>query len=207
VPPKQRTLALERLRAGKTRVLVASDAMARGMDVEGVGVVVNYDPPSNLKGYVHRVGRTARAGKSGTSYTLLKDSEVHHFKVSMAKAGKAYRPLELPAQQAGLARLAAEYERALAGLQWTLQEEREGRLAPSAPMEEVEQAYGAHLRTLESVDDAGGSPAPAPVPEFAVAAAKPARAASGAAGAEAASAAECESARRAKLAAQLLRDC
>ena len=64
--------------------------MARGMDVEGVSVVINYDPPANIKGYVHRVGRTARAGKAGTSYTLLKDSEVHHFKASMAKAAKAY---------------------------------------------------------------------------------------------------------------------
>jgi ATP-dependent RNA helicase DDX51/DBP6 len=109
VPPKQRTLALERLKSGQTRVLIASDAMARGMDVEGVSVVINYDPPANIKGYVHRVGRTARAGKAGTSYTLLKDSEVHHFKASMAKAAKAYRPLELPAQRPALARLSAEY--------------------------------------------------------------------------------------------------
>ena len=108
VPSKQRSLALERLKSGETRVLIASDAMARGMDVEGVSVVINYDPPANIKGYVHRVGRTARAGKAGTSYTLLRDAEVHHFKASMAKAAKAYRPLELPAQRPALARLSAE---------------------------------------------------------------------------------------------------
>eukprot|EP00900_Chrysochromulina_parva_P025089 jgi/Chrpa1/7213/Chrysochromulina_OHIO_Genome00016614-RA len=133
--------------SGQTRVLIASDAMARGMDVEGVSVVINYDPPANIKGYVHRVGRTARAGKAGTSYTLLKDSEVHHFKASMAKAAKAYRPLELPAQRPALARLSAEYERALVGVRWALSEEREGRLPLSAPMEEVEDAYFAHRQT------------------------------------------------------------
>lgn len=57
-------------------MLVASDAMTRGMDVEGVMNVINYDVPVYAKTYVHRVGRTARAGKSGSSYTLLRKEEV-----------------------------------------------------------------------------------------------------------------------------------
>lgn len=57
-------------------MLIASDAMTRGMDVEGVGNVINYDMPVYAKTYVHRVGRTARAGRAGSSYTILRREEV-----------------------------------------------------------------------------------------------------------------------------------
>ena len=55
---------------------MCSDAMARGMDVEGVEGVVNYEPPTRFKTYLHRVGRTARAGQRGVAYTLLAHEEV-----------------------------------------------------------------------------------------------------------------------------------
>ena len=132
VPPRERTALLKAFKSRQLRVLVASDAMARGMDVEGVDAVINYDPPANIKGYVHRVGRTARAGRAGTSYTLLRTSEVHHFKRSMAKASKAWRPLELPEQQAALGALSGEYDQALDELQAALQAERSGELASTS---------------------------------------------------------------------------
>ena len=50
--------------------------MARGMDVKGVSHVILYDAPSLVKTYIHRIGRTARAGEAGTAYTLLKHEEV-----------------------------------------------------------------------------------------------------------------------------------
>ena len=56
--------------------LVCSDSMARGMDVKGVSHVILYDAPSLVKTYIHRIGRTARAGETGTAYTLLKHEEV-----------------------------------------------------------------------------------------------------------------------------------
>ena len=113
------------------------------MDVDGVDVVVNYDPPANIKGYVHRVGRTARAGRSGTSYTLLRTAEVHHFKRSMAKASKPWRPLELPDQQAALDSVSPEYARALDDLQLALEAERSGALEHTAPRVALEEAIGA----------------------------------------------------------------
>ena len=61
---------------GRAQVLVASDAMTRGMDVEGVANVINYDVPVYAKTYVHRVGRTARAGQAGRAFTLLVKKEV-----------------------------------------------------------------------------------------------------------------------------------
>ncbi len=60
------------------QVLIASDAMTRGMDVEGVAQVLNYDAPVYAKTYVHRCGRTARAGRAGRAFTLLR-KQVRHF--------------------------------------------------------------------------------------------------------------------------------
>ena len=56
--------------------LICSDAMARGMDIENVHYVVSYDFPPFLKTYIHRIGRTARAGRAGTTVTLLEKKEV-----------------------------------------------------------------------------------------------------------------------------------
>ena len=68
-PARQRALAL--FDSGKSDVLVATDVAARGLDLERISHVVNYDPPEDDKAYVHRVGRTARAGRSGTGVTLV----------------------------------------------------------------------------------------------------------------------------------------
>lgn len=93
-----------------------------------------------MKAYVHRVGRTARAGRQGTSYTLLRDAEVRHFKHSMAKAGKPWRPLSLPHQPSEVASMDGEYAVALDALQQTLEIERAGNLALSAGRAAVERA-------------------------------------------------------------------
>jgi ATP-dependent RNA helicase DeaD len=63
--------ALHRFEEGHVGLLVATDVAARGLDLERISLVVNYDPPHDDKGYVHRVGRTARAGRAGTSITFV----------------------------------------------------------------------------------------------------------------------------------------
>jgi ATP-dependent RNA helicase RhlE len=68
---QQRERTLVRFRSGRISTLIATDVAARGLDVEGIEHVVNYDPPSDDAGYVHRVGRTARAGATGTGVTLV----------------------------------------------------------------------------------------------------------------------------------------
>jgi ATP-dependent RNA helicase RhlE len=68
-PARERALA--RFESGARDVLVATDVAARGLDLEHITHVVNYDPPEDSKGYVHRVGRTARAGRGGTAITLV----------------------------------------------------------------------------------------------------------------------------------------
>jgi len=72
-PARQR--ALERFEAGKVDTLVATDVAARGLDLESITHVINFDPPSDHKDYVHRVGRTARAGRTGVGVTLVQPSE------------------------------------------------------------------------------------------------------------------------------------
>ncbi|MBP7274923.1 MAG: DEAD/DEAH box helicase [Kiritimatiellae bacterium] len=71
----QRTRALEDFRAGKARVLVATDVAGRGIHIEGVSHVVNYNIPLDPEDYVHRIGRTGRAGASGTSVTFACEEE------------------------------------------------------------------------------------------------------------------------------------
>jgi superfamily II DNA/RNA helicase len=66
-----RERALERFRSGKVTTLVATDVAARGLDLEAIAHVINYDPPEDTKGYIHRVGRTGRAGATGQGTTLV----------------------------------------------------------------------------------------------------------------------------------------
>jgi superfamily II DNA/RNA helicase len=67
----QRERALERFRSGKVKTLIATDVAARGLDLDDITHVINFDPPEDDKGYVHRVGRTGRAGRSGSGITLV----------------------------------------------------------------------------------------------------------------------------------------
>jgi len=72
----QRSHAIEGFRSGRYRVLVATDVAARGLDIDGITHVVNYEVPSNRETYVHRVGRTGRADATGTALTLVAPEEL-----------------------------------------------------------------------------------------------------------------------------------
>ena len=89
--------ALDGFRAGTTRVLIATDIAARGIDVDGISHVINFDPPADREGYVHRIGRTGRAGRTGVGITFFGSEHV--------------RDLE---KLAGQLRLKAEFRAALA---------------------------------------------------------------------------------------------
>lgn len=78
-PSSTRKKTLNAFAAGKVRVIVASDLVSRGLDLPSLQHVINYDMPSSIESYVHRVGRTARANESGHAWTLFTDSEAHWF--------------------------------------------------------------------------------------------------------------------------------
>jgi ATP-dependent RNA helicase RhlE len=71
----QRNKALASFRAGRSRILVATDVAARGIDVDDISFVINYEVPASAEDYIHRVGRTARAGRDGSALTLVSPEE------------------------------------------------------------------------------------------------------------------------------------
>ena len=83
-----RTEALAKFKSGKTRVLVATDLAARGINIQFLPLVINYELPRSPKDYVHRIGRTGRAGAEGEAISLITPEELHHFKVIQKKMGK-----------------------------------------------------------------------------------------------------------------------
>ena len=92
-----RERTLEAFRTGRTPVLVATDVAARGLDVKGVRAVINYDLANNTEDYVHRIGRTGRAGLKGAAYTFVTRSSEDGWKAMgiaevMEKAGQTVPP-------------------------------------------------------------------------------------------------------------------
>eukprot|EP00929_Paragymnodinium_shiwhaense_P046009 TRINITY_DN2344_c0_g1_i4.p1 TRINITY_DN2344_c0_g1~~TRINITY_DN2344_c0_g1_i4.p1 ORF type:complete len:496 (+),score=133.33 TRINITY_DN2344_c0_g1_i4:78-1565(+) len=87
----EREESLWHFRAGKVKVMVATDVAQRGLDIKNVQVVVNYDPPNNMEDYIHRIGRTGRAGEKGDAYTFLgpNDGQIaRQIQMQMQKAGQ-----------------------------------------------------------------------------------------------------------------------
>ena len=73
IPQEKREKVMARFRRGELRVFVATDVAARGIDVDDVDAVINYDVPEENEYYVHRIGRTGRARRRGTAYTFVTD--------------------------------------------------------------------------------------------------------------------------------------
>lgn len=92
----QRESALRAFRSGKTNILVATDIAARGIDIDSVSHVINYDIPEAPEDYVHRIGRTGRAGNVGHSITLFTLAEEHSMKAIEKLTGEKLERVHLP---------------------------------------------------------------------------------------------------------------
>jgi ATP-dependent RNA helicase RhlB len=98
LPQSRRLKVINDVKAGKTRFLVATDVAARGLDIEGLAMVVNYDLPNEAENYVHRIGRTARAGKTGRAITLASEQDVYELPAIERYIGKKI-PSEIAAPE------------------------------------------------------------------------------------------------------------
>ncbi|KAK0538721.1 ATP-dependent RNA helicase dbp6 [Tilletia horrida] len=122
--PAERRRVLKLFAAGEVNVLVASDLIARGIDLPSVSHVISYDVPVDMGKYVHRVGRTARAGRRGDAWALVEEQEARHFRKMVEASrgkGESRRAMEKVkvgqaewtglenAYRAALQRLAAEF--------------------------------------------------------------------------------------------------
>ena len=96
VPQNQRERTVERLRKGTVNILVATDVAARGLDVDRIGLVINYDMPFDSEAYVHRIGRTGRAGRSGEAILFVTPRERRFVNNLERAVGQAIEPMAIP---------------------------------------------------------------------------------------------------------------
>lgn len=92
----QRNAVMRKFKNGDVNILVATDVAARGIDVNNVTHVYNFDLPQEIEFYVHRVGRTGRADKTGVSYSFIKDVEIPHLDRIMKETKSNIKMMELP---------------------------------------------------------------------------------------------------------------
>ena len=132
VPQRERERLVERLRAGTLDVLVATDVAARGLDVDRIGLVVNFDVPREAEAYVHRIGRTGRAGRHGEAVTFLTPKEKSKLRQIERLTGTRLEEITLPspadvsshrATQL-LERAASRYERGRLGMYTSLVDDK-----------------------------------------------------------------------------------
>ncbi len=89
-----RTNTLERFKNGNLRVVVATDLLGRGIDIDSLPYIINYELPRSPKDYIHRIGRTGRAEASGEAISLISENDNHHFRVIQKKMGKLVTMIE-----------------------------------------------------------------------------------------------------------------
>jgi ATP-dependent RNA helicase DeaD len=100
MPQKQREQTISRLKSGSLDILVATDVAARGLDVERISHVINFDIPNDTEAYVHRIGRTGRAGRSGEAILFVAPRERHLLRAIERATRQSIEPMELPSAEA-----------------------------------------------------------------------------------------------------------
>ena len=105
----QRDLAMNRFRNGSSHILIATDVAARGIDVDNVEAVINYDIPQDIEYYVHRIGRTGRAGKTGRSFTFVTNREMYRIREIERMCNTEIKEKKLPGASKALKAKADKY--------------------------------------------------------------------------------------------------
>ncbi|HSK75234.1 MAG TPA: DEAD/DEAH box helicase [Thermoanaerobaculia bacterium] len=109
----QRESVIRRLKSGQVEIVVATDVAARGLDVERIRHVVNYDIPYDVEAYVHRIGRTGRAGRSGTAVLFISPRERRMMTEIERYTGQRITPMKMPTQADVAARRIAMFKESI----------------------------------------------------------------------------------------------
>lgn len=96
IPQNQRERIIEQLKSGKLNIIVATDVAARGLDVDRISHVINYDAPHDPESYVHRIGRTGRAGRSGEAILFISSRDRRTLQIIERATRQTITPMELP---------------------------------------------------------------------------------------------------------------
>eukprot|EP00439_Symbiodinium_sp_Y106_P023200 s2865_g2.t2 len=158
--PRERKVLLKRFRQGKVKCLVCSDVVARGIDIPAVSAVVNYTAPSHLQTYIHRVGRTARAGKIGHTFTFVASGDHERFMAMLQQSADCWERISKFTLPRSARTEPPWWPEALEMLQRCLDAESKGRLSVARPfsMEELRAAEAVEVRKREratSIEEAG----------------------------------------------------
>ncbi|XP_036974722.1 ATP-dependent RNA helicase DDX51 [Acanthopagrus latus] len=121
--PGERKRTLKEFEQGKIQLLISTDAAARGIDINGVKCVVNYDAPQYIRAYIHRIGRTARAGKAGLAFTFLLRVQEKNFLQMVVEAGSPGIQKQIIKQE-NLKGMEARYEQTLQELANAIKDEK-----------------------------------------------------------------------------------
>ncbi|KIJ66690.1 hypothetical protein HYDPIDRAFT_174087 [Hydnomerulius pinastri MD-312] len=119
LPAGERKTILDKFKAQEVHVLVCSDLISRGIDISHVSHVVSYDAPVDMRKYVHRVGRTARAGRDGDAWTLVEEQEARYFKSMLKEYDHLDRVKRMKVTQKETEPLTGNYQAALQKLKET----------------------------------------------------------------------------------------
>ncbi len=140
---QQREAVVRGLRSGQVEIAVATDVAARGLDVDRISHVINYDVPHDAESYVHRIGRTARAGRAGTAILFVTPRETRLLKTIERFTGQHLAPMRMPTAAAVAARRAAAFKQRL--LKATAEEGLDPYLAL---VEELSEEAGVEMAEL-----------------------------------------------------------
>jgi ATP-dependent RNA helicase RhlB len=138
VPQDRRLKMLQEFKDGKLAVLVATDVASRGLHIEGVSHVINYDLPEDAEDYVHRIGRTGRAGAQGTAVSFACDDYVFSLDAIEKRVGRKI-PVEWPSEGLIRSGRVSQAPRAHAGFRSRPEPRRE---TPKAPPPNADDAFG-----------------------------------------------------------------
>jgi superfamily II DNA/RNA helicase len=90
---QEREMAMAQFRSGKSKVLISTDLLSRGIDVQQVSVVINYDIPNNIENYIHRIGRSGRYGRKGVAINFITNYNSNKIKTIQEYYSTVVEPL------------------------------------------------------------------------------------------------------------------